>query len=85
MGLISTGALSVGCFSMGALAIGKYIAVGDHACALIAIGKSVAEGSVYSHLGDLTTADISTVIALLDAHAPSWLGWAKGIFKFFLQ
>ena len=85
VGLISFGALSVGCFSTGALAIGKYAAVGDHAHGMIAIGKSVAQGSVYSHIGDLTTVDIPTVVEWLDANVPAWLGWAKGIFKFFIQ
>ena len=33
----------------------------------------------------LTTADIPTVVEWLDANVPSWLGWAKGIFKFFIQ
>ena len=85
IGLISFGALSVGCFSTGALAIGQYAAVGDHAYGMIAIGKSVAEGSVYSHIGELTTADIPTVVEWLDANSPSWLGWAKEIFKFYIQ
>ena len=85
VGLISFGALSIGCFSTGALAIGKYAAVGDHAHAMIAIGKSVADGSVYSHLGELTTADIPTVVAWLDANVPSPLGWAKEIFKVFIR
>ena len=85
IGLISFGALSVGFFSTGALAIGKYAAYGDHAHAMIAIGESVAKGSVYSHIGDLTTADIPTVVEWLDANVPAWLGWAKEIFKFFIQ
>ena len=85
VGIVSFGALSVGFFSTGALAIGKYAAVGDHAHAMIAIGKSAAEGSVYSHIGDLTTADIPTVAKWLDANVPSWLGWAKEIFKFFIK
>lgn len=85
VGLISFGALSVGCFSMGACAIGKYAAIGDHAHGMIAIGKSVADGSVYEHIGDLTTADMSTVIKHLDADVPSWLCWAKDIFKLFIQ
>ena len=85
VGLISFGALSIGCFSTGALAVGKYAAVGDHAHAMIAIGQTVADGSVYSHIGDLTTADIPTVVEWLDANVPSWLSWAKGIFKFFIQ
>ncbi len=85
MGLISFGALSVGCFSAGALAVGKYAAVGDHAHGMIAIGRSVADGSIYSHIGDLTTADIPNVVELLDANVPSWLAWAKDIYKFFIQ
>lgn len=85
VGIVSFGALSVGCFSSGALAVGKYVAVGDHAHAMVAIGESVADGSVYSHIGDLTTADIHTVIKWLDANVPSWFGWAKEIFKLYLQ
>jgi len=85
VGLISFGALSVGCFSTGALAVGKYAAIGDHAYGMIAIGRSVAEGSFYSHIGDLTTADMPTVVEWLDVNVPSWLSWAKGIFKFFIQ
>ena len=85
VGLISFGALSVGCFSTGALAIGKYAAVGDQAYATIAIGTSVAEGSVYSHVGDLSTADIPRVVQWLDANVPSPLVWAKEIFKFYIQ
>ena len=84
VGLISFGALSVGYFSVGALAIGKYVAVGDHAHALIAIGESVAEGSVYSHIGTLSSADMPRIVELLDANVPSWLGWAKEIFKFYM-
>ena len=85
VGLISFGALSVGYFSTGALVIGKYVAVGDHAHAMIAIGQTVADGSVYSHIGHLTTADIPMVVEWLDGNVPSWLGWAKEIFKFYIQ
>ena len=84
VGLVSFGALSVGCFSSGALAIGKYVAVGDHAHALIAIGESVAEGSVYSHIGTLSSADMPLIVEWLDANIPSWLGLAKEIFKFYM-
>ena len=85
IGLISFGALSVGCFSAGALAIGKYIAVGDHAYAMNAIGKTVADGSIYNHIGNLTTADIPKVVEWMDSNVPSWLEWAKEIFKFYIQ
>jgi transcriptional regulator with XRE-family HTH domain len=84
IGILSFGALSVGCFSAGALAIGKYIAVGDHAQALIAIGKSTAEGSVYRYIGELHSADFQTILALLDANVPPALAWAKEIFKLFI-
>lgn len=85
VGLVSFGALSVGCFSTGALAIGKYAAVGDHAYGMIAIGESVANGSVYSHMGDPGTADLPGVVAWLDANVPAWLSFAKEIFRFFIQ
>ena len=85
VGLISFGALSVGCFSTGAFAIGKYAAVGDHADAMISIGQTVADGNVYSHIGDLTTTDIPKVVQWLDGNIPAWLGWAKEIFKFYIQ
>jgi len=52
---------------------------------MIAIGQTVADGSVYSHIGDLTTADIPKVVQWLDGNVPSWLGWAKEIFKFYIQ
>lgn len=84
IGLVSFGALSVGCFSSGALAIGRYLAVGDHAYAMIAIGESVAEGSVYQHLGTLSSANLSLVTEWLDANIPSWLIWAKELFKLYL-
>lgn len=84
VGIVSFGALSVGCFSSGALAIGKYVAVGDHAHAMIAIGESVAEGSVYQHIGTLSSANMSLIVDWLDANIPSWLGWAKEIFKFYM-
>ena len=84
VGLISFGALSVGYFSTGALAIGKYAAVGDHAHAMIAIGQTVADGSVYSHIGTLSSADMPRIVEWLDANVPSWLGWAKEIYKFYM-
>ena len=85
VGLISFGGLSVGCFSVGALAVGQYAAVGDHAYGMIAIGQTVAEGSVYNHVGEAATADIPAVVAWLDASVPTYLGWAKEIFKFYIR
>ena len=84
IGIVSFGALSVGEFSAGALAVGKYIAVGDNARAMIAIGDTQAMGSVYQHLGGVHSADVHYIISWLDANVPSYLGWAKDIFKFYL-
>lgn len=85
IGIVSFGALSLGCFSAGALAIGKYIAIGDHAEAVIAIGKSTAQGYVYAHVGNLSSADIPAVIQWLDANVPPAFTWAKEIFKFIIR
>ena len=85
VGILSIGALSVGCFSTGALAIGKYIAVGDHAKAMIAIGKTVADGSIYSHIGTSSSADMPLIFEWLDTNVPSWLHFAKEIFKILIQ
>lgn len=84
VGIISFGALSIGCFSSGALAIGQYAAVGYHARAMLAIGDSQAVGSVYQHVGNRALADISYVKEWLDANVPTYLFWAKAIFKFYL-
>lgn len=85
VGIISFSTLSIGYFSSGALAIGKYIAVGDHAYAMIAIGGSVAEGSVYQHIGSILPSDTPLIVEWLDTNVPSWLGLAKEIFEFFIQ
>ena len=84
VGLISFGALSVGCFSTGALAVGNYYACGDHAYGMIAIGKSVAEGSAYSHIGALDSVDKQTVMECLNANVPLWLAWAKDFLAFLI-
>ncbi len=83
-GIVSFGALAIGDFSAGALAIGKYIAVGDYARAMIAIGDTQAVGNVYQHIGGLSTADIPYVKEWLYANVPSYLSWAKEIFKFYI-
>ena len=84
IGIVSFGALSVGDFSAGALAIGKYIAIGDHARARIALGESEAVGTVYQHIGNRSSADISYIRTYLDENVPSYLTWAKSIFSLYL-
>ena len=49
-----------------------------------AIGESVAEGSVYQHIGTLSSADMPLIVDWLDANIPLWLGWAKEMFKFYM-
>lgn len=82
LGLVSVGAVSIGCFSWGALAIGKYLAIGDEARSLIAIGKTNASGTLYSHSGTLATAETETIKLLLQTHVPGWLSWVVKLLSF---
>ena len=84
IGVVSIGALSVGYFSIGASATGKYFAMGDHARALIALGDTKANGSLYQKLGEYTVQDIADVKELLDINVPSYLSWAKELIKLFI-
>ena len=54
VGLLAVGALSVGLFSAGALSVGVFGAVGDTVRAAVAVGKSGAAGSHFSHVGEIT-------------------------------
>ena len=54
VGLLAVGAVSVGLFSAGALSFGVYGAAGDTVRAAVAVGKSSAAGSHFSHVGELT-------------------------------
>lgn len=85
IGIVSFGALSLGGFSVGGLAIGRYAAVGDYARAMIAIGDSVAEGSLYRHLTTSGSVDMVQIRSLLDIHVPGILSWARAIFLLYLQ
>ena len=84
IGVVSVGALSVGCFSMGAAANGRYLAVGDHARALIALGGTRAAGRVYQAVGEPAEAELSMVRKQLDEIVPFYLSWAKELAKLFL-
>lgn len=65
------------------IAIGKYVSIGDHARAMIAIGDTMAVGSVYQKSGELiaqnvtvlelTQQEIITIKSLIDTTAPSYL------------
>jgi len=86
-GIISVGAVAIGDFSVGAVAIGKYFAIGDHAKAMIAIGDSHADGSIYSvctEIEDISPKDVTAIRELLDTYTPQYLAWAKEIIKLLL-
>lgn len=85
LGVISLGAIAIGDFSVGALSIGKYFARGDHASAMIALGSTQAEGSVFQKLGTLSAGETAYVKNLLDANVPPFLAWAKELIKCFLN
>lgn len=81
IGLVAIGALAVGQFAIGAAAMGNYGALGDHAYASVAIGKTKAVGELYQ----AASADAETVSRLLDQTVPGWLKWAAEWFVSFLR
>lgn len=84
-GIIALGAIAVGQFSVGALAIGQYAALGDNARAMVAIGKTEAAGSLFSHTGGRMTAqELTAALRQLDECVPWFLDWAKAVFHWFL-
>ncbi len=83
-GVFSIGAVAIGDFSVGALAVGKYAALGDNAKAMIALGDSEASGTLFEKVGELSPKDIASVAELLDSVVPSWLAWAKALFRSFI-
>ena len=83
VGIVSFGALAFGDFSAGACAVGKYIAYGDYARAMIAIGESKAIGSVYE-FSYFSPSNTAWAIEWLDANVPHWLTIPKEIFKLYL-
>ena len=85
IGIVSFGALAVGEFSAGAMAIGKYFALGDYARAMIAIGDSEANGTVYEHIGGLLPADVPYIKNQLDAIVPTYLNWATEMIKLYIS
>ncbi len=62
-GILAMGGVAIGLFSLGGAAIGNYFAYGDHAIAKIAIGKTRADGSVWSHVGE-TLSDLDRLTAI---------------------
>ena len=78
-GVVSFGALAIGKFAFGAAAFGKYFAKGDEARAMVALGKTTAEGSTFARQGEVTAADKSAAVDALRTVVPGSLNWAKRI------
>lgn len=81
LGILSFGAIAIGDFSAGALAIGKYFAKGDHAKAMIALGKTQVEGTAFQKIGELSVQDQRTIERLLETEVPASLSWANKILR----
>ena len=79
-GILAIGAIAIGEFSIGALAVGNYFAMGDHAYALVAIGKTKAVGSVYQ-ASSITDANYAEVISVMKANVPKILSWIIDLIK----
>lgn len=79
-GILAIGPIAIGEFSVGALAVGNYFAMGDHAYALIAIGKTKAVGSIFQS-NAVTSANRDEIISLLDANVPKIFSWLTTLIK----
>lgn len=79
IGVMSCGAISIGQFAVGALARGHYFAFGDNATAMVALGATKANGTLYTHYtgiqNDYSGYDVSTVISILWNNVPWALRW----------
>lgn len=71
---LSLGAISVGEVSVGALSRGRYFAYGDNASAMVAIGKSKAEG-LYTAPLPLSADKARYLYAILSDSLPERLKW----------
>jgi transcriptional regulator with XRE-family HTH domain len=81
VGFFTIGAVSIGYFSFGALSIAKYLAVGDNARAMIAIGRTKAAGTYTFQ----NTNDLETIFKLIDTEVPHFwslfISWAKHLLQ----
>lgn len=79
VGVMSCGAVAVGQFAVGALARGHYFAFGDDAIAMVALGATKADGTLYTHFtgiqNEYSGYDAQTVISILKDNVPSALKW----------
>ncbi len=83
IGVMSCGAVSVGQFAVGALAKGHYFAFGDNATAMVALGATKANGTLYTHFtgiqNDYSGYETDTVLSILEDNVPSALKWLMNI------
>lgn len=84
LGVVSIGTIARGDFSLAALFIGKYIAIGDNAWAMIALGESEARGSLLQFRGELNVSQSRLVKETLDFIVPRYLSRAKNFIRLFL-
>ena len=83
VGVMSCGAISIGQFAVGALAKGHYFAFGDNATAMVALGATKADGTLYTHFtgiqNNFSGYETNTVISILESNVPSVLKWLMNI------
>lgn len=79
-GILAIGAVAIGEFSFGALSIGNYLAVGDHAYAIVTIGKTKAVGSAFQ-ANAITTDNYAEVVSSLKANTPKIFYWIIELIK----
>lgn len=84
LGVVSIGTIVRDDFSLAALSIGKYIAIGDNARAMISLGESEARGSLLQFRGELNASQSRLVKETLDSIVPWYLSWAKNFIGLFL-
>lgn len=79
IGVMSCGAISIGQFAVGALAKGHYFAFGDNATAMVALGATKVNGTIYEHFtgiqNDFSGYETQNVLLILDYIVPSALKW----------
>lgn len=79
IGIMSCGAVSIGQFAVGAFAKGHYFAFGDNATAMVALGATKADGTLYAHFtgiqNDFSGYEANTVLSILDNNVPTALKW----------
>ncbi len=79
VGVMSCGAVSIGQFAVGALAKGHYFAFGDNATAMVALGATKADGTLYTHFTGIQNVfsgyETDTVLSILENNVPSALKW----------